>query len=298
MKDKLLLVLGGPTASGKTQLAIRLAQWLGTGIINADSRQLYREMVIGTAVPSREELDQAPHYLVRAISIQDEMSVVQYETQALAEAERVFERNNVCIVTGGSGLYLKALYEGFDPLPPPDPKLRKKLNEELETQGLAALARKLQSLDAQKARETDLNNPRRVIRALEICLTPQSQPGAKPERPFRSLKLFLNPERSVLYSRINRRVDTMMEAGLEAEARELYPFRHLKALQTVGYRELFDYFDGKYNLDTAVELIKQHTRNYAKRQLTWFRNQDDFVPVSNFEEAKRLTEEALSQTEG
>ena len=276
-----LIVIGGPTASGKTQLAIELAERLQTEIINADSRQFYKEMSIGTAVPSPEELKRVPHHLIQSHTVQQPLSAADFEEAALPLLRKLFKQHEQVILCGGSGLYIKALAEGLDPLPPADEAYRKELELLLEKEGVEALANLLIEKDPQKAETTDLKNPRRLIRILEIIHTSgiPTQKVRKKPRGFQVQSYFLNPERSELYERINQRVDKMMQAGLLDEVKSLLPFRDLSPLQTLGYSELFDHLDGKYTLEEAVEKIKQHSRNYAKRQLTWFRNQGDYHEV-------------------
>jgi len=276
MSTKRLLVIVGPTGSGKTELSIRLARHYGIPVLSTDSRQFYRGMPIGTAQPTAEELQAAEHHFIASHDITEHLSCGAYEAQALALLEKLFARHDRVVAVGGSGLYVRALCEGMDELPKTDEALRRELTERLRREGLAALAEELGTLDPEYYRTVDRSNPARVVRALEVCLQtgrPYSalRTGVKRSRPFDIVKIGVDLPRDVLYARINRRVERMLAEGLEAEARKLYPHRELNALQTVGYRELFDYFDGRTTYEEAVELIKRNTRRYAKRQLTWFR---------------------------
>ena len=271
-----LIVVVGPTGSGKSALAVKLATHLCAPIISTDSRQVFRGMPIGTAQPTREELAAAKHYFIADREVEDDFNCGKYETEALALLERLFTENDYVVAVGGSGLYVQALCEGMDDLPDADPALRENLKQRLEREGLESLVAELRTLDAKYAVEVDLCNPARVMRALEVCLATgrpysEQRKGVTAERPFNIVKIGTDMPRDVLYDRINRRVDMMVEEGLEAEARTMYPKRHLNALQTVGYRELFDYFDGNCSFEEAVELVKRNSRRYAKRQLTWFR---------------------------
>ncbi|MDX5321773.1 MAG: tRNA (adenosine(37)-N6)-dimethylallyltransferase MiaA [Bacteroidota bacterium] len=293
---KKLIVLGGPTASGKTKLAIELAKALHTEIINADSRQFYQEMSIGTAVPSAEELAEVKHHFIQSHSAETPLSAMDFEEQAMPLVEELFKQHDYVIVCGGSGLYLQALAEGLDPLPPADLEYREQLEAQLAQEGVQSLAAMLMEKDPEKAASMDLKNPRRVIRALEILAAPPLEPASpKKERTFQIIPLFLNLDREQLYQRIDDRVDQMMEQGLYEEAQGLLPLRDSSALQTVGYRELFDHFDGKMDLETTVAKIKQHTRNYAKRQLTWFRNKGNYQEVQNAKEALQHIRSASNQ---
>jgi tRNA dimethylallyltransferase len=271
-----LIVITGPTASGKTAVAIRLAQHYKTVILSADSRQFYREMSIGTAKPTRLELDAAKHYFIDSHSIIENFSVGDFEKQGLALLDELFQNHDVVILVGGSGLYIKALCEGFDDIPQADAVIREQLNNEFTKKGITALQEELKIADPAYYNEVDLSNPQRIIRALEVYRStgePFSsfRKSSINKRPFNILKIGLDLPREVLYNRINQRVDDMIKQGLANEVAGLIPHRDLNALNTVGYSELFDYFDGKIDLTRAVELIKQNTRHFAKRQMTWFR---------------------------
>ncbi len=271
-KQKNLVVVHGPTAVGKTAIAIELAKALGCEILSCDSRQFYRQMRIGTAVPSPEELSQVKHHFIQDRSIEEPISSGEYENEALALLEKVFEKSPYAVVVGGSGLYAAALTDGLDDLPR-DSQLR----EELKTLSLEELQQKLEILDPEYYNTVELNNRRRVERAVEvstICGVPYStlRTGCPKQRPFTISEVALVRPREELYQRIDQRVDIMLEEGLESEVRSLLEHRELSALQTVGYREFFDYFDGKTDFEEAVRLIKRNSRRYAKRQMTWIRS--------------------------
>jgi len=280
MNTKRLLVVVGPTGSGKTDLSILLACRYGAPIISMDSRQFYRGMPIGTAQPSPEQLQAVEHHFIASHDITEELNCGEYEVQALKKLETLFTQHDCVVAVGGSGLYVRALCEGMDDLPQANPELRNKLSAKLASEGVSALAEELRALDPDYFEQVDRNNPARVMRALEVCLQtgkPYStlRTGIRQKRDFEIIKIGVDIPRDILYDRINRRVDAMMDAGLEFEARNLYPFRHLNALQTVGYKELFEYFDGAISRDESIELIKRNSRRYAKRQLTWFRRDTD-----------------------
>jgi tRNA dimethylallyltransferase len=271
-----LIVIVGPTASGKTDLSIGIATHYGSPILSADSRQLYQGMRIGSAQPTPEQLTAVKHYFVADRAVTERFTCADFESEALALLDTLFETNDKVIVVGGSGLYVDALCRGLDALPDVDSKLRKELNDRLLSQGLESLTEQLRTLDPLYWESVDRHNPARVLRGLEVCLqtgVPFSafRSGSVATRPFDIVKIGVSVERAELYDRINRRVDAMIAEGLEAEARALYPYRALPSLQTVGYRELFGYFDNQYSLDEAISLIKRNTRRYAKRQMTWFR---------------------------
>lgn len=273
-----LIVVCGPTAIGKTGFAIQLAQHFNTSIISADSRQFYREMNIGTAKPTAEELSQAPHHFVNNLSIHDDYSAGRFEEEALQVLNNHFEEkpNVPIIMAGGSGLFIRAVCDGFDDLPEIDKSIRDRLNEQYQIKGIEFLQQQLQIKDPAYYVVVDQKNPQRLIRALEVIestgKTFTTYRNRQPvPRKFKSIYIGLQLERSVLYERINQRVDLMMEHGLLEEVKKLFPYKHLNALQTVGYQELFNYLDGIITLEKAIELIKRNSRRYAKRQLTWLR---------------------------
>lgn len=281
---KFLIVVIGPTAVGKTALSIKLAQAFKTEIISADSRQFFKEMQIGTARPTELELAAVKHHFVGHLSIQDNYTAGKFEREALEKISQLHDNHQVVIMTGGSGLYVQAVINGLDN-PPASPEIREQLIREFEENGLEFLQEKLKKLDPETHNTIDLNNHQRLIRALEVCLV-----SGKPysyflnhsvkERPFKTILMGLNLPREQLYQRINDRVDEMVKLGLVQEAKALYPQKHLNALQTVGYKELFLAFDGQMSEEEAIEKIKQNTRNFAKRQLTWFKK---YAAASYFE---------------
>ncbi|MBR4919637.1 MAG: tRNA (adenosine(37)-N6)-dimethylallyltransferase MiaA [Bacteroidales bacterium] len=274
--DRTLLIVTGPTAVGKTAYTIELAERLGTPILSADSRQMFREMRIGTAAPTAEELARVKHYFVGNLSIHDYYNVSMFEQQVLELLETLFLKHPVVIMTGGSPQYIDAVCNGIDELPDPDPDIRQYVNQLYQTNGLEALCAQLATLDPDYYAQVNHHDHKRMIRAVEVSLQmkkPYSQCLHQPkkQRNFKIEKYYLNRPREVLFDRIGKRVDQMMEQGLLDEVRGLLPYRHLNALNTVGYKELFDYLDGKCSLEQAVTDIKTHTRRYAKRQLTWFK---------------------------
>ena len=273
---KKLIVIAGPTAVGKTACSIQLAQQLQTVILSADSRQFYREMNIGTAKPSEQELAMVPHYFINSKSIHHSYHVADYEKEAIQLLNSLFEKHDQVIMTGGSGLFIRAVCEGLDEFPDIPQDIVQNLQHRLETEGLLPLAAELQKADEVYSRTADLQNPRRVIRALSVYQAsglPFSSFLSKSNasRNFQPVYICLDLPREILYQRVNQRVLQMMETGLLEEAKALYPYRHLPALQTVGYTELFDYIEGKTDLEQAIGYIQQHSRNYAKRQVTWFK---------------------------
>lgn len=272
----LLIVVGGPTASGKTNAAALIAKHFGTEVISADSRQFYHAMRIGTARPSDEELHGVKHHFLGHLDLSVTWSAGAFARAAEPVLQQIIDRYRVAVAVGGSGLYIEALTKGLDPLPATDVRLREKLLARVKDHGLSPLLEELKRLDPIAWEKIDRKNPHRVIRALEICLItgrPGSAQRSAPEErtDLRIVKLAMDLPRQELYDRIDRRVDRMMKEGLLEEGKRLHPFSHLNALRTVGYRELFDHFDGKLSLFETVDLIKQHTRNYAKRQMTWLR---------------------------
>lgn len=295
-KNKTLIVIAGPTASGKTAFAIKVAKALNTVILSADSRQFYKEMSIGTAAPTVEELRQAKHYFVHHISIEDKYDVADYEHDVIQLLDELFKTHDAVIMTGGSGLFIDAVCNGIDAMPDVEPEIRKKVQKLFDEGGLKALQDEVQRLDSDYYAIVDQQNPRRLQRALEVCYQtgkPFSsfRSGNTAKRDFDIKKYALLWDRQELIKRIDRRVDLMMEQGLLDEAKALYPKRHLNALNTVGYKELFAYFDGDCSLKEAMEQIKIHTRQYAKRQMTWLRKDTSYqwVTTDDLEEVIRQT---------
>lgn len=277
-----LIVVAGPTGSGKSALAVELARHYHAPIISTDSRQFFRGLAIGTAQPTPKELAAAKHYFIADREVEDEFNSGRYETEALALLDKLFAEEQYVIAVGGSGLYIQALCEGMDALPEANQVVRDELKIRLETQGLESLVAELCERDPQYADRVDKKNPSRVMRALEVCIVTgrtysEQRLGGRAERNFNIIKIATDIPRDILYDRINRRVDAMIADGLVEEARAVYSKRHLNSLQTVGYREMFDYFDGKVSLDEAIELIKRNSRHYAKRQMTWFRRDSEFA---------------------
>lgn len=284
MDHKWLISIVGPTGIGKTNLAIKLAQYFETEIISADSRQFFKEMAIGTAVPSKEELETVKHHFIQNISIFDEYSVGDFEREAIALLHKLFKQKDIVIMVGGSGLYIDAITKGLDKFPEVDPCIRTQLNKLLEDQGISVLQEQLSNLDPAYFNKVDTENPHRLIRALEVCLGTGKPFSSflnqeKTRRDFKTISIGIGAERSVIYDRINQRVDLMVEAGLEEEVKSLELHKSLNALQTVGYRELFKYLEGDWTLDFAISEIKKNTRRFAKRQLTWFKKNDQTIWV-------------------
>ncbi len=277
-----LITIVGPTAIGKTALSIQLAKHFKADIISCDSRQFYKEMRIGTAVPEPEELAAAKHHFIQNRSIFEDYNVGSFERDTLSKLDELFKENPVQIMVGGSGLYVDAVLKGLDYFPEVDPKIREELTEELATKGLEYLQEKLKELDLETYNTIEIENPKRVTRALEICIgsgIPYSTFKNKPKAPrnFTSIKVGLNADREIIYARINQRVDIMIKNGLLEEAKELYKHKGLNALQTVGYRELFSYFNEDFTKEFAISEIKKNTRRFAKRQLTWFKRDENTI---------------------
>jgi tRNA dimethylallyltransferase len=278
--DKTLIVIVGPTAIGKTALAITIANTLNTEIISADSRQFFKEMEIGTAKPSPEELLAAPHHFVNSHSVTRLFSTGEFELEALERISELFAKKDQVVMVGGSGLYINAVLNGLDELPDTDLSIREALNEQFRVEGISAIQSQLALLDPEYYEAVDQSNPQRMIRGLEFHLSTGKKLSSflsksKKQRPFKVIKIGLNQDRAQLYERINQRVDVMMAKGLLKEVEHLAPFKGNNALKTVGYAELFDYLDGNISLVEAVEKIKQNTRRFAKRQLTWFRRDQE-----------------------
>lgn len=280
-KEKTLIVLTGPTGVGKTELSLQMARELSSPIISCDSRQMYREMRIGTAAPSLEQLKQVPHYFVGNLSIHDYYSAAKFEADAIDLLQKLFQTHDCLLMTGGSMLYIDAVCRGIDDMPDVDAELRQNLQKQLAENGLDDILHQLKWLDPVYYEQVDRKNPKRVLHGLEICLMtgrPYSEFRKKTDkkRAFNIQKICLNRERESLYARIDQRVLRMIEEGLEAEARALYPFRELNALNTVGYKELFACFDGKCSLSQAIAQIQFNTHKYARKQLTWFRRDSSY----------------------
>jgi tRNA dimethylallyltransferase len=280
--DKFLIAIVGPTAVGKTEISIKIANQLGAEIISADSRQFYRELEIGTAKPDATELSQATHHLINSLSIHDNYDVRDFENEALSMIEGSFKDHNAMVMVGGSGLFVNALAYGLDELPEVEEGLRALLITEFENEGIAKLQEELKVADPEYYAMVDLNNPQRVMRALEVFRStgkPFSafRTGEKVERPFRIIWIGLEMDRELLYKRIDLRMDQMIANGLFEEAQQFYPERHLNALQTVGYKEIFGYLNGDYDKEEAIRLLKRNSRRYAKRQMTWFRKNEEIT---------------------
>lgn len=277
--NKYLISIVGPTAIGKTSLSIKLAQHFNTEIISADSRQFFKEMQIGTAAPTLDELEGAPHHFIHHKSIEDHYSVGHFERDAIAKLNELFKNKDIVIMVGGSGLYVDAVTKGLDDFPDVDPHIREELNDRLESEGLESLQQQLKALDPKSYETIAIDNPHRVTRALEICIGTQQPYSSflnqkQQLRPFETITIGLTAERELIYDRINQRVDIMVREGLLEEVTALKNKQHLNALNTVGYKEIFKYFDGEWDLEFAISEIKKNSRRFAKRQLTWFkRNQ-------------------------
>ena len=294
MSTKHLIVIVGPTGSGKTDLSITVAEHFAAPIISTDSRQIYRGIPIGTAQPDAEQLQRVEHHFIASRELTDDFNCGAYETEALQCLEQLFQKHDVVVAVGGSGLYVKALCEGMDNMPEVTPELRESLAQRLAEEGLESLCEELKERDPEFYEQVDLKNQARVTRALEVCIAsgkPYSsfRTGEKRKRNFDIIKIGVDMPREVLYERIDRHVDIMVEQGLEQEARSVSHLRHLNSLQTVGYREMFDYFDGITTREEAIELIKRNSRRYAKRQLTWFRR-DEEIAWFNPKESEKIVQ--------
>ena len=296
-KRPTLIMVVGPTGSGKTDLAVEIARRLGTEIISTDSRQFYRGLAIGTAQPEEEHLAAVRHHFIADREPTDDLSAGGYEREALERLEEIFRTHSTAVAVGGSGLYIDALCRGFDDLPSDTAEVRAELMRRLEEEGLESLVEELHTRDEAHWNVVDRHNPARVVRALEVCITsgrPYSEQRTAPQhkRPFDIIKIGITWPREELYERINLRVDLMMKAGLEEEARKVYHLRHLNSLQTVGYKEMFEWFDGNISREEAVELIKRNSRRYAKRQMTWFRRDESihWIERKDIDEACRIVE--------
>ena len=275
-----LIVVVGPTGVGKSAISLKLAKHYQTEIISADSRQVFHELTLGTAVPSAEDLKSVPHHFIQTKSIHDYYNVSEYETEAIQLIDKLFHTNNPLILTGGSMLYVDTICKGIDDIPTIDPVIRDEVISWYNENGIEALRQRLLELDPEYYHQVDLNNPKRLLHAVEICLMSGKsftsfRTNTIKERPFRIVKIGINQDRKILYERINERVLKMMENGLLEEAKTVYPYRNLNSLNTVGYKELFTYLNGDCSLDEAVDLIQRNTRKYARKQLTWFRNNQD-----------------------
>lgn len=281
-KAKTLLVLIGPTGVGKTELSLRLAERFQTDIISSDSRQLYADLKIGTAAPTPEQLARVPHHFVGTLQLTDYYSAAQYETEVMKLLSVLFQEKDIVILTGGSMMYVDAVCKGIDDIPTVDEETRTLMKQRYEEEGLDNLCAELKLLDPEYYKIVDLKNPKRVVHALEICYmtgrtyTSFRTRSAK-ERPFNILKIGLTRDREELYERINRRVDMMIEDGLLEEAKVVYPYKHLNSLNTVGYKEIFNYLDGEWDLSFAIEKIKQNSRIYSRKQMTWFKRDEEIV---------------------
>jgi tRNA dimethylallyltransferase len=277
--NKTVILIAGPTAVGKTAIAIQLAKHFQTEIISADSRQCFKEISIGVAKPSAEELKEVKHYFINSHSINETVTAASYEKYALDAVAEIFQQHDLAVMVGGTGLYIKAFCESMDKIPAVDETMRNELQQNYQQHGIEWLQQQLQQNDPLFAAKGEMQNPQRMLRALEVVRsTGESilafRKGEKQKRKFNIIKIGLDLPREELYNRINHRVDVMIQEGLLQEAKEVYPLRHLNALQTVGYRELFDHFDGNSSLEKAIDKIKQNSRHYAKRQLTWFKKDE------------------------
>lgn len=294
-----LLVLLGPTGVGKTEWSLRIAEKLGCPILSADSRQIYKGMVVGTAAPAPEQLNRVTHYFVGTLLPDEYYSASQFEEDAVRLIHKLHRTYPVVVMTGGSMMYIDAVCKGIDEIPTIDETLRKEIQDLYKSEGLDPIRKQLKILDPVFYHQVDLKNPKRVIHALEVCLMtgkPYSSLRTNPQkkRSFQIIKIGFTRDRDDLYNRINHRVDQMIEDGLIEEARHFYPMRHLNSLNTVGYKELFDYFDGNCSLDFAIGKIKQHTRNYARKQLTWFKKDENIRWINLSDKETDVVKEVIS----
>ena len=297
--SKTLIVITGPTAVGKTDLCLDIAKYFGIPIINADSRQIYREIKIGTAAPTEEQLQQVRHYFVGTQALTDYYSASIYEQEVMSLLDTLFQTSDYALLSGGSMMYIDALCNGIDDIPTVDDETRNTLKRRLAEEGLESLCEQLRVLDPEHYEIVDKKNPRRVVHALEICLMTgrtytSFRTNEHKERPFNIIKIGLTRDREIIYERINRRVDIMMEQGFLDEARSVYPLRHLNALNTVGYKELFAYLDGTWTLAEAIERIKGNTRRYARKQLTWYKK-DPLVTWFSPDDKKLILNHIIKQ---
>jgi tRNA dimethylallyltransferase len=299
--EKTLIVVTGPTAVGKTELCLDIAKYFNIPIINADSRQIYKELKIGTAAPTEEQMRQVRHFFVGTLSIADYYSASMYEEQTMSLLHELFQTSNIALMCGGSMMYIDAVCNGIDDIPTVSDEIRNELKKRLANEGLEELCKLLKTLDPEHYEIVDRQNPRRVVHALEICLMTGKtytsfRTNEKKERPFQIIKIAINRNREELYERINHRVDQMMEDGLLEEAQRLYNQRNLNALNTVGYKEMFAYFDGTWSLEEAIERLKGNTRRYARKQLTWFKKDPSvkwFSPDDKEEIIKYIRERCI-----
>ncbi len=285
-ENKLLIIILGPTAAGKTQSAVHIAQHFDAEIFSCDSRQFYKQLNIGVAKPDQEELNRIKHHFIGNVDIEEHYSISKFETDAINALKKYFGKKKIAVMTGGSGLYIDAVLNGVDEMPDYDPQVRENLNRQLKTEGIESLRFELKRIDPDYYNKVDLKNPQRILRALEVYHTTgkafsefRTSPEAK--REFQNLKIGINLDREILYGKINERVDIMIKSGLIEEARELHRYKKLVALKTIGYSELFMYFENKISLDESIELIKRNSRRYARRQMTWFRRDKEiewFMP--------------------
>lgn len=296
---KYLIVILGPTGIGKTKTAIAIAKFFQTEIVSSDSRQIFKELKIGTAIPSKEELKMIKHHFIHSHSIHDYYNASKFETDALDKIEEILKKNDYALMTGGSMLYIDAVCKGIDDLPEVDPFLRNDLTNLYKSEGIEGIRNRLKKLDPEYYHTVDLKNPKRILHALEICIMtgkPYSsfRKNTIKKRPFQIIKIGLKCEREILYSKINTRVDTMIKNGLLDEVKRIFPYKNLQALNTVGYKELFAYIDGAYDLNEAIDKIKSNTRKYARKQLTWFKK-DPAIHWFNPDEPERIIKFIMKQ---